>query len=289
MVAVVCDYLRHHGNTNPNRLHPRSREAGQLLVAVREGFARFANADPAGVVFGANATSLTLHFACAFERELQPGDVILCTQLDHEANVAPWLASAERRGATVRFVPLDPATFKPELRSLEAAVDDRTRLIAFTRASNLTGPVVAPQPFVEAARAFGPLTYTDAVDSAAHLPLQQRELGIDIQICSPGVLRPSQGRACSATGDSRVANPESGASCADERPSTLGNGDALDPGRRRAARGPELHRNHRLHGDRKPQTPAHRPGATRNRRDPACAAPRGVGGVLAEETRGGRS
>jgi len=184
VIAAMSDCLR-HSNSNPNRPHPLSREASELLVDVRDRFAEFADADPAGVVFGANATSLTWHFARAFEGELAPGDVIVCTQLDHEANVSPWLAIAERRGAEVRFVRLDPSTYKPDLGSLEAAVDERTRVIAFTRASNLTGTVVSPQPFVAAARAVGALTYADAVHAAAHLPLRQRELGIDVQVCSP--------------------------------------------------------------------------------------------------------
>jgi cysteine desulfurase family protein (TIGR01976 family) len=184
VLAAMINCLR-QSNSNPNRPHSISREAAAILEDGRDRFGEFADADPAGVVFGANATSLTWHFARAFERELNPGDVIVCTQLDHEANVSPWLAIAERRGAEVRFVRLDPATYEPDLRSLETAVDDRTRVVAFTRASNLTGTVVSPQPFIAAARAVGALTYADAVHAAAHFPLRQRALGVDVQVCSP--------------------------------------------------------------------------------------------------------
>jgi cysteine desulfurase family protein (TIGR01976 family) len=184
VLAAMTDCLR-RTNVNPNRPHPLSREAADMLTDARAHFGRFADADAAGVVFGPNATSLTWHFARAFERELEPGDVIVCTELDHEANVAPWLAIAQRRGAEVRFVRLDPLTYETDLGSLDAAVDERTRLVAFTRASNLTGTVVPPEPFVAAARAVGALTYADAVHAAPHLPLRQRELGIDVQVCSP--------------------------------------------------------------------------------------------------------
>jgi cysteine desulfurase family protein (TIGR01976 family) len=184
VIAAMSEYLT-RDNANPNRPHLLSRRSSELLADVRRRFATFVDADSAGIIFGANATSLTWHFARAFERELEPGDVIVCTQLDHEANVAPWLAIAERRGAFVRFVRLDPQTLQPDLRSLDAAVDQHTRLIAFTRASNLTGTVVSPAPFVEAAQAVGAVTYADAVHATAHLPLRQGELEVDVQVCSP--------------------------------------------------------------------------------------------------------
>jgi len=184
VVAAIGDHFRYR-NANPRRPGPASAEAAAMLRAVRERFACFSGGDADGVVFGANATSLTWHFARAFERQLAAGDAIVCTQLDHEANVSPWLTIAERRGARVRWVSLDPETFDVEPRSLEEAVDERTRLIAFTRASNLTGTIVAAEPFVAAARAVGAVTYADAVHLAPHRPLCQGEVGVDAQVCSP--------------------------------------------------------------------------------------------------------
>jgi cysteine desulfurase family protein (TIGR01976 family) len=172
-------------NANPNRPYLTSRETAALVQDTRDAFSRFVGGEPGGVVFGLNTTSLTWHFARAFERTLRPGDAIICTQLDHEANVSPWLATAERVGAKVRFVNLDPATYELDLDSLENAVDERTRLIAFTRVSNLLGTVVSPAPFVAAAKAVGAITYSDGVAAAAHVPLQQQEWGIDVQVCSP--------------------------------------------------------------------------------------------------------
>ncbi|GAB3845934.1 aminotransferase class V-fold PLP-dependent enzyme [Micromonospora andamanensis] len=183
VIAAMAAYQR-HGNANPNRVYPASVGSADMLATTRGAFGRFVDADPAGVVFGPNATTLTWRFARALEARLRPGDGIVCTQLDHEANVAPWLAVAERTGAEVRFVTLDPETFELDLSSLERAVDGRTRVIAFTRVSNLLGTVVPAAPFVEAARSCGAVTYADAVAAAAHFPLRQRAEGIDVQVCS---------------------------------------------------------------------------------------------------------
>ncbi|HST38437.1 MAG TPA: cysteine desulfurase-like protein [Conexibacter sp.] len=184
VIEAMGDYQR-RSNANPNRPYPTSVETATLVDETRAGFARFVGGDAEGIVFGPNMTSLTWHFSRAFERELRVGDNIVCTQLDHDANVAPWLAVAQRTGAEVRFVTLDPDTCDLDTSSLERVVDDRTRLIAFTRTSNLVGTVVTPAPLVEAARAVGALTYSDGVAAAAHAPLRHGEWGIDVQVCSP--------------------------------------------------------------------------------------------------------
>jgi cysteine desulfurase family protein (TIGR01976 family) len=184
VITAMTEYQR-RSTASPNRVYTTALETAGLVHDTRAQVAAFVGGDPDGIVFGHNSTSLTWHFARAFERTLTPGDVIVCTQLDHDANVAPWLAIAERTGAKVRFVRLDPATYELDLRSLEEAVDRRTRLIAFPRVSNLIGTTVSPEPFVEAARATGALTYADGVAAAAHFPLRQSESGIDVQVCSP--------------------------------------------------------------------------------------------------------
>ncbi|HEY8581982.1 MAG TPA: cysteine desulfurase-like protein [Capillimicrobium sp.] len=184
VIEAMADYQR-RSNANPNRPYATSLETAALVAETRASFARFVGGDADGIVFGANMTSLTWHFSRAVERELRPGDNIVCTQLDHDANVAPWLAAAERQGATVRFVRLDPDTFELDLASLERVVDGRTRVIAFTRTSNLLGTVVSPAPLVDAARSVGAMTYADGVAAAPHAPLRHLEWGIDVQACSP--------------------------------------------------------------------------------------------------------
>lgn len=184
VIEAISRYQQ-FSNANPTRSNPISVETADLVACTRAEFAAFVGGVPEGIVFGPNMTSLTWHFAHAFAHELRPGDVIVCTQLDHDANVAPWLSIAEQVGATVRFIPLDPHTFELDLTELDRIVDERTRLIAFTRTSNLLGTVVPPEPLVAAARAVGAVTYSDGVAAAAHAPLRQGDWGIDVQVCSP--------------------------------------------------------------------------------------------------------
>ena len=171
-------------NSNPTRDFATSLEARALVDSTRRGVGELLGADSDGVIFGPNMTSLTWHFARAFEKTLRPGDNIVCTQLDHDANVAPWLAIAERRGAEVRFVRLDPESFTLRYDDLERVVDSRTRLIAFSRTSNLIGTEIDTAPFVQAAQAVGALTFADGVAAAPHMSLAQAQLEIDVSVCS---------------------------------------------------------------------------------------------------------
>lgn len=150
---------------------------------VRARMAAFLRAWPEGIVFGPNMTTLTLHVADALATEIGRDDRIVCTRLDHDANVAPWLQLAERTGAAVDWVDLDPTDGTLDIDTLR--VDATTRLIAFPAASNALGTVVDPSPFVAAASAVGAVTYMDAVHAAPHLPLDQRSTGVDVVVCSP--------------------------------------------------------------------------------------------------------
>ena len=183
VIAAMSDYLR-RSNANPTRRFPTSVETAELILSVRDRCADLVGADADGVVLGGSATMLVWHFARAFAETLNPGDNIVCTQLDHEANVSPWFAIARSRGAEVRLVPLDPNTFELDYPALSQLVDRRTRLVAFTRSSNLIGSIVRVEPFVEAAASVGALTFSDGVAAAAHRPLDQFAHGIDIGVCS---------------------------------------------------------------------------------------------------------
>jgi len=183
VITAMSDYLR-RSNANPTRGFATSVETAELIASVRDRCAALLGADAGGVVLGGSTTMLIWHFARAFAATLEPGDNIVCTQLDHEANVSPWLAIARSRGAEVRLVPLDPETFELDYSALPRLVDERTRLIAFTRSSNLIGSMVRVEPFVEAARSVGALTFSDGVAAAAHRPLDQFAHGIDISVCS---------------------------------------------------------------------------------------------------------
>ncbi len=160
-----------------------SSETDRIVAATRRRVAALTGGQPSGVVFGANMTTLVWHLARALERRLGPGDEVVCTRLDHDANVTPWRRLAERVGATVRWVGID-GQGRLEAADLEAALTPRTRLVAFPLASNVLGTVVDPAPFVDAARSVGALTVADAVHAAPHVALAQDRDGIDVLACS---------------------------------------------------------------------------------------------------------
>lgn len=183
VLAAMRDWLVQR-NANSHGVFAASEETDAMVDAVRAQAAAFLGGHPGGIVFGANMTTLTWHLSHALTERIVAGDELVCTRLDHDANVAPWLALAARTGATVRWVQLRPdGTLDPA--SLDDAVTADTRLIAFPGASNALGTLVDPAPFVAAARTVGALTFCDAVHAAPHVPLDQRAAGIDVLACSP--------------------------------------------------------------------------------------------------------
>lgn len=182
VIAAMDGYLR-AGTANAHGVFPTAVATDDLCAMVRARVAGFLGGWAEGVVFGPNMTTLTFHVADALAAEIGPDDRIVCTRLDHDANVAPWLHLATRTGATVDWVDLDPGTGTLNLDTLR--VDGSTRLIAFPAASNALGTVVDPAPFVTAARSVGAVTYMDAVHAAPHVPIDQRTTGIDVVVCSP--------------------------------------------------------------------------------------------------------
>ena len=182
-IDAMAAHLR-RGTANSHGPFPVSQRVDRLVEQVRDRVGRFFGSEPESVVFGPNMTTLTMHLARALTSHLGPGDAIVCTRLDHDANVAPWLSLAERTGASVRFVELDTASGRLDPDSLEWAIRDDTRLVAFPGASNALGTVVDPLPLVDAARAVGARTFMDAVHLAPHAAVDRRALGIDVVACS---------------------------------------------------------------------------------------------------------
>jgi cysteine desulfurase family protein (TIGR01976 family) len=183
-IDAISDHLR-RGSANQHGAFATSVRTDALVDRVREQVGAFTGSHPAGVVFGPNMTTLTFHLARAMEGWLTAGDEIVCTQLDHDANVAPWLRLAERVGATVRWVPLDVRTGRLQVAALDELVGARTRLLTFPGASNAFGTVVDPAPFVAAAARVGARTFVDAVHAAPHLELDREAWGVDVLACSP--------------------------------------------------------------------------------------------------------
>ncbi|WP_310528389.1 cysteine desulfurase-like protein [Nocardioides sp.] len=158
--------------------------AEETVVAARAALARFVGLpDPSGVVFGRSMTALTFDMARTLARDWAPGDEVVVSRLDHDANIRPWVLAAERAGATVRWLGFDPVT--AELDDLGPLLSDRTRLVAVTAASNLFGSRTDVAGIVGAAQAVGALVFVDAVHLAAHEPVDMVALGADIVVCSP--------------------------------------------------------------------------------------------------------
>lgn len=181
-IEAISTHLR-TSSANSRGAFATSAETDQMVAEVREQVGSLLGTEADGVVFGPNMTTLTWHFSRALDDRIGVGDEIVCTQLDHDANVSPWLALAERTGATIRWVHLDPETGRLHLETLE--VGAKTRLVAFPAASNALGTVVDPAPFVAAAKTVGAMTFCDAVHAAPHVALDRRAAGIDVLVCSP--------------------------------------------------------------------------------------------------------
>jgi cysteine desulfurase family protein (TIGR01976 family) len=141
-------------------------------------------AAPTEVKFGQNMTSLTFALSRSISRVLRPGDEIVISRLDHEANRGPWIAAAADAGATVREIAIDPATCTLDLATLDAALSERTRLVAVGYASNATGTINPVAEIVRRARSVGAWTFVDAVHYAPHGPIDVAGLGCDFLACS---------------------------------------------------------------------------------------------------------
>ena len=160
------------------------RLADETVLAARAAIARFVGlADPRGVVLGRSMTAVTFDLARTLAQEWGPGDEVVVSRLDHDANIRPWVVAAERAGATVRWLGFDPVT--AELDDVRPLLGDRTRLVAVTAASNLFGTRPDVAVVARAAHEVGALVYVDAVHLAAHAPVDMEALGADLLACSP--------------------------------------------------------------------------------------------------------
>src|SRR5450759_3985593 len=183
VLDAVREYLVDH-NANYGGRFATSEETDATIAEAHRAGADFLGCDPAEVSFGANMTTLTYFLAGALGRGLQPGDEVVITALDHEANRGPWLRLAER-GVVVREVPVDPATCTLDWTAFEALVQPgRTKVVALGYASNAVGTVNDVPRAAELARAAGAWSVVDAVHYALHGPIDVRALGCDFLLCS---------------------------------------------------------------------------------------------------------
>jgi cysteine desulfurase family protein (TIGR01976 family) len=184
VIEAMAEFMRSGHNSNHGGMFGASRHVDELVEGTRASVGTLLGGDPRGVAFGPSMTAMTMRFSAAAGRALEPGDEIVCTRLDHDANVRPWLIAAERAGATVRFADPDPETLELPAAAVERVLTDRTRWVAVTAASNAVGSVPDLPGIVEAAHAAGARVYVDAVHAAPHRRLDVDALGCDALACS---------------------------------------------------------------------------------------------------------
>ncbi|GAA5116680.1 cysteine desulfurase-like protein [Pseudonocardia adelaidensis] len=170
---------------NRGRVTASERIADDIVVAARRAVADLLGADPGGVVFGRSMTQITFDVARTLAATWEPGDEVVVTSLDHDANVRPWVLAAEAVGASVRWAEFDPATAELPAEAVARVLSPRTRLVAVTAASNLLGTCPPVRAITDLAHDAGALAYVDGVHAAAHLPVHVDTLGADFFACSP--------------------------------------------------------------------------------------------------------
>ncbi|MFR0354352.1 cysteine desulfurase-like protein [Streptomyces sediminimaris] len=170
--------------SNRGRTAPGERNADAIVVGARAAMADLLGADPAGIVFGRSATQLTYDFSRTLATTWRPGDEVVVTRLDHDANIRPWVQAAARAGATVRWAGFDPATGELTADDIRAVLSERTRLVAVTAASNLIGTRPPVAEIARLAHEVGALCHVDGVHYAAHTLVDLGQLGADFFVCS---------------------------------------------------------------------------------------------------------
>ena len=184
VIDAMTGYLR-DSNANLGGAFRTSRESDDVMERARAAAADFTGAEPEGIAFGANMTTLNFQLAHAVARTLEPGDEIVVTALDHDANVSPWLVVAGDHDLVIRTAPLRAEDVTLDLEALEEMISERTRVVAFTLASNAVGSIPDAGRIAAATHSVGALAWADGVHLAPHGRLRARELGLDVVLCSP--------------------------------------------------------------------------------------------------------
>jgi cysteine desulfurase family protein (TIGR01976 family) len=182
VLDAMSDYLV-RSNANAHGYFATSMRTDALITSARGAIADFLGCDNDEVVFGANMTTLTFAVSRAIGRELQPGDEIIVTRLDHAANISPWNALTEK-GVTIRVVDINVADCTLDMSDLEQQINSHTKLVAVSYASNAVGTINDIAKIVKLAHAVGALVFVDAVHYAPHGPINVHHLDCDFLACS---------------------------------------------------------------------------------------------------------
>lgn len=184
----VADAVSHYllnTNANMGAVHATSRESDAVLAKAHQTLADFLGTDDAdSICFGANMTTITLALSRTLAQRWNPGDEIIVSQLDHDANVTPWVLAAREAGVHVHHIPLRPGDYTLDMDRYRSFLNDRTQLVAVGYASNATGTINPVHEIVEAAHSVGALAFVDAVHYAPHGRIQVNRLDCDFLTCS---------------------------------------------------------------------------------------------------------
>jgi cysteine desulfurase family protein (TIGR01976 family) len=183
VIDAMADYLA-RSNANTHGGFPTSRRTDAVIAAARDAMADLLGCEADEIVFGSNMTTMTFAVSRAFGGELHPGDEILLTRLDHDANIAPW-STLKEHGAVIRLVDIDPKDCTLDMGDLRRQLNNRTRLIAVCYASNAVGTINDVTEIARLAHAVGALVFVDAVHFVPHGPIDVRALDCDFLACSP--------------------------------------------------------------------------------------------------------
>ena len=171
-------------NANHEGLFETSRESDEILHEAHAAMADFLNAArPEEIIFGNNMTTLTLHISRSLARNLQSGDTLLVTRLDHDANISPWMLIAEDRGCNLSWVDIDVEQGTLDLEDFTRALETKPKIAAFGYASNLLGTINPVKKLIKMAKDAGALVYIDAVQYAPHGPIDVQDLDCDFLVC----------------------------------------------------------------------------------------------------------
>ncbi|OXM69289.1 MULTISPECIES: cysteine desulfurase-like protein [Amycolatopsis] len=180
VAATLCAAIANRGS-----ITAAERRADGIVAQARQAAADLLGAQPGGIVFGRSTTQLTYDFSRALAKTWQPGDEVVVTRLDHDANIRPWVQAAEAHGVTVRWADFDPASGELPVDAVTNLLSDRTRLVAVTAASNLLGTRPDIPAIAVAVHETPALLYVDGVHLTPHAPVDITALGADFFGCSP--------------------------------------------------------------------------------------------------------
>jgi cysteine desulfurase family protein (TIGR01976 family) len=183
VIDAIAGYLR-SDNANLGGDFETSHASDALLAHARATAADFVGSTVDEVAFGANMTTLNFALSRAASRDWREGDEIVCTQLDHDGNISPWLELAHDRGFTVQLARVDDEC-RLDLDHLRSLVNERTRVVAYPFAANAVGTVTPVAEIAEIAHDAGALAWVDAVHYGPHGPIDVAALGADVLLCSP--------------------------------------------------------------------------------------------------------